>query len=142
MLRVQHIFEVFKTIQIFFPHLQEEAISELIGVVRVVNDSMHSVTIKGLPKAASPLGALVAHDIFQVEIELVVDIVVVAVVVVVDIVVAAVVFIVYIAGPVTVVVMYMLLLLGFNDLSTTGKKNNFIIVNPGCLFISRHTLIF
>jgi len=33
---------------------------------RVVNDSMHSVTIKGLPKAASPLGALIAHDIFQV----------------------------------------------------------------------------
>jgi len=33
---------------------------------RVVNDSMHSVTIKGLPKAASPLGALVGHDIFQV----------------------------------------------------------------------------
>jgi hypothetical protein len=82
----------------------------LIGVVRVVNDSMHSVTIKGLPKAASPLGALVAHDIFQVQIELVVDIVVTAVVVV-----------IYIAGSVTVFI-YMLLLLGFNDLSTTGKN--------------------
>jgi hypothetical protein len=49
-----------------FLFFQEEAISELIGVVRVVNDSMHSLTIKGLPKAAAPLGALVAHDIFQV----------------------------------------------------------------------------
>jgi len=47
-------------------NVQDEAISELINVVRVVNDSMHSVTIKGLPKAATPLGALVAHDIFQV----------------------------------------------------------------------------
>ena len=56
---------MFDTTQLF-PHQQEDAISELIGVVRVVNDSMHSVTIKGLPKAASPLGALVAHDIFQV----------------------------------------------------------------------------
>jgi hypothetical protein len=53
-----------RLIQISF--FQEEAISELIGVVRVVNDSMHSLTIKGLPKAAAPLGALVAHDIFQV----------------------------------------------------------------------------
>ena len=51
---------------LFIVYFQEEAISELICVLKVVNDSMHSVTIKGLPKAASPLGALVAHDIFQV----------------------------------------------------------------------------
>jgi len=44
----------------------DEALDELLTVVKVVNDSLHDITIKGLPSAAQPLGALVTHDIFTV----------------------------------------------------------------------------
>lgn len=44
----------------------DEALDELVTVVKVVNDSLHNITIKGLPTAAQPLGALVTHDIFTV----------------------------------------------------------------------------
>lgn len=44
----------------------DEALDELVTVVKVVNDSLHNITIKGLPSAAQPLGALVTHDIFTV----------------------------------------------------------------------------
>ena len=44
----------------------DEALDELVTVVKVVNDSLHNITIKGLPLAAQPLGALVTHDIFTV----------------------------------------------------------------------------
>ena len=41
-----------------------EAMEELVSVVKVVNDSLQNITFKGLPPAAHPLGALVAHDVF------------------------------------------------------------------------------
>ena len=44
----------------------DEALDELVTVLKVVNDSLHNITIKGLPTAAQPLGALVTHDIFTV----------------------------------------------------------------------------
>ena len=44
----------------------EEALNELLSVVKTVNDSLHSVTIKGLPSAANPLGPLIAQNVFQV----------------------------------------------------------------------------
>lgn len=44
----------------------EEALNELIAVIKVVNDSMHNVNIKGLPIAVKPLGALNSQDVFQV----------------------------------------------------------------------------
>ena len=43
-----------------------EAMEELVSVVKVVNDSLQNITFKGLPPAAHPLGALVAHDVFTV----------------------------------------------------------------------------
>ena len=43
-----------------------EALDELVTVVKVVNDSLQNITIKGLPSAAHPLGALVTHDVFTV----------------------------------------------------------------------------
>lgn len=44
----------------------EEALNELLNVVKTVNDSLHSVTIRGLPAAANPLGPLITHNVFQV----------------------------------------------------------------------------
>lgn len=44
----------------------EEALAELLSVIKVVNDSMHDITIKGLPNAVKPLGTLNNHETFQV----------------------------------------------------------------------------
>ena len=44
----------------------EEALNELLSVIKTVNDSLHSVTIKGLPSAANPLGPLITQNVFQV----------------------------------------------------------------------------
>jgi hypothetical protein len=43
----------------------DEALTELLNVVKTVNDSLHSVTIRGLPAAANPLGPLIATNVFQ-----------------------------------------------------------------------------
>jgi hypothetical protein len=45
----------------------EEALAELLSVIRVVNDSMNDGNIKGLPETVRPLGMLCAQDVFQVE---------------------------------------------------------------------------
>ena len=44
----------------------EETLAELLTVIKTVNDSLHSVTIRGLPPAANPLGPLITHNVFQV----------------------------------------------------------------------------
>ena len=44
----------------------EEALTELLSVVKVVNDSMSEVAIKGLPGEAKPLGTLNCQEVFQV----------------------------------------------------------------------------
>ncbi|QQP32549.1 Uncharacterized protein FKW44_024255, partial [Caligus rogercresseyi] len=44
----------------------DSALTCLLGVIKVVNDSLNEVNIKGLPKALCPLGSLVASDVFQV----------------------------------------------------------------------------
>lgn len=44
----------------------EEALRELISVIKVVNDSMHDINIKGLPSAIKPMGSLNAQEAFSV----------------------------------------------------------------------------
>ena len=44
----------------------EEALAELLTVIKTVNDSLHSVTIRGLPAAVNPLGPMITHSGFQV----------------------------------------------------------------------------
>ena len=44
----------------------EECLEAIIGVIKMVNDSLHQVNIKGLPEVLHPLGSLVCQESFAV----------------------------------------------------------------------------
>jgi len=44
----------------------EESLESMLGVIKVVNDSLHQVNIKGLPEVLHPLGTLVCQESFAV----------------------------------------------------------------------------